>query len=768
MKTYTVAVRALCEFAAKQGDLDMRFTPSPTSQQGIVGHQTVAASRSPSYRSEVSLSGTYRHLVVRGRADGFDPERRLLEEVKTFKGDLDLMPANHRHLHWAQAMVYGALLCRQIDLAELTVSLVYFDIGSKREAPPLLQQCSAVELQAFFEALCERFIAWADAELAHRERRDAALTSLRFPHEEFRVGQRDLAKAVFNAARLGRCLLAQAPTGIGKTIATLFPLLKACPVQELDKIFFLTAKGSGRSLALSALETLQRGRPDMPLRVIELVARDKSCEHPDKVCHGESCPLAKGFYDRLPAARTAAVRAAALNRESLREIALDHGVCPYYLGQELARWCDVIVGDYNHFFDSAALLHGLTLAHTWRIGVLVDEAHNLVDRARAMYSASLQAGTLRSVRAAAPVALKKPLDRLRRSWTRLIKGTTHAYTVLYEPPRALASALQDLTESISEHMTHSPTEVDSALLQFYFDALQFTRLLDTFGAHSIFDVTLALGTASSPRQADSTLCVRNVLPAQFLRPRFATARTTVLFSATLTPWNFYADALGLPEDTAWLDVAAPFKAEQLAVHIARHVSTRYRHRSSSVEPIARLIAAQYDATPGNYIAFFSSFDYLEQALDEFGMRHPRIPTWRQGRRMDEAEREAFLARFAVDGCGVGFAVLGGAFAEGIDLAGTRLIGAFIATLGLPQFNPVNEELRRRLDGEYGAGYEYTYLFPGIRKVVQAAGRVIRTTADCGVVHLIDDRFARPEVLRLLPSWWHVGTEQTCRGQPRQQ
>ena len=323
-----------------------------------------------------------------------DPERQLLEEVKTFKGDLDLMPANHRHLHWAQAKVYGALLCRQFDLAELTVSLVYFDIGRQQEAPPLSQQCTATELQAFFEALCERFVAWADDELAHRERRNAALTSLRFPHHEFRAGQRDLAKAVFNAARLGRCLLAQAPTGIGKTIATLFPMLKACPVQELDKVFFLTAKGSGRSLALNALETIRHSHPGMPLRVIELVAREKSCEHPDKVCHGESCPLARGFYDRLPAARTAAVSAGVLTRESLREIALAHAVCPYYLGQEVARWCDVIVGDYNHFFDSAAMLHGLTLANAWRVGVLVDEAHNLVDRARAMYSASLQSATV--------------------------------------------------------------------------------------------------------------------------------------------------------------------------------------------------------------------------------------------------------------------------------------------------------------------------------------------------------------------------------------
>ncbi|WP_082549307.1 ATP-dependent DNA helicase [Rhizobacter sp. Root404] len=756
MKTYTVAVRTLCEFAAKQGDLDLRFTPSPTSQQGVAGHQTVAASRSASYRSEVTVRGEYRHLVVRGRADGYDPDRQLLEEVKTFRGDLDLMPANHRHLHWAQAKVYGALVCRQLDLPSLTVALVYFDVGRQQEALPLTQRCTASELQAFFEALCERFIAWADCELAHREGRDAALTILQFPHAEFRAGQRDLSKAVFNAARLGRCLLAQAPTGIGKTIATLFPMLKACPPQELDKIFFLTAKGSGRSLALNALETIRRSQPGMPLRVIELVAREKACEHPDKVCHGESCPLARGFYDRLPTARTAAVSAGTLTRESIREIALANQVCPYYLGQEVARWCDVIVGDYNHFYDSTALLHGLTLANAWRVGVLVDEAHNLVDRARAMYSASLHSAQLRSVRAAAPAALKGPLDRLQRCWNRSVKGATGAYTVLDEPPRAFASALQDATGAISEHLAENPAGVDGALLQFYFDALEFTRRLDTFGAHSLFDVTLDPGTASGLLRSGSTLCVRNVLPSPFLKARFAAVRATVLFSATLTPWNFYADTLGLPDDTAWQDVAAPFQAEQLSVHIVRDVSTRYRDRRSSLAPIARLIAAQFDSAPGNYIAFFSSFDYLEQAVAEFRQRHPDIPTWQQGRRMRNAEQEAFLARFDVDGRGVGFAVLGGSFAEGIDLVGTRLIGAFIATLGLPQSNPMNDELRRRLDTEFGAGYDYAYLFPGIRKVVQAAGRVIRTLSDSGTLHLIDDRFARPEVLRLLPVWWGIG------------
>ena len=756
MKTYTVAVRALCEFAAKQGDLDLRFTPSPTSQQGIAGHQTVAASRSATYRSEVSLSAEHKHLVVRGRADGFDPERQLLEEVKTFKGDLDLMPANHRHLHWAQAKVYGAMVCRQFGLPALTVSLVYFDIDKQAQAPPLHQQCTATELQAFFEALCERFLLWAELELVHRSQRDAALTRLRFPHAEFRAGQRDLAKAVFNAARLGRSLLAQAPTGLGKTVATLFPMLKACPGQELDKVFFLTAKGSGRALAFGALDTIRQTAPELPLRVMELVAREKSCEHPDKVCHGESCPLAKGFYDRLPQARSAAMSEGALTRGSLRDVALAHSVCPYYLGQEVARWCDVIVGDYNHFFDSSALLHGLTLANAWRVGVLVDEAHNLVDRARAMYSASLDAAQLRAVRTSAPPALKKPLDRLHRRWTQMVQHATEQYTVLDEPPRTLTAALQDATSAVTEHLAVNPAEVDSGLLQFYFDTLQFTRLLDGFGTHSLFDITRAKeGTTSARRAAGSTLCIRNVVPASFLKPRFAAARSTVMFSATLTPWNFYADMLGLPDDTAWLDVPAPFRAEQLSVRIASHVSTRYPHRTRSLAPIAHIIATQYAAAPGNYIAFLSSFDYLEQAAGEFSAMHPDVPTWHQVRRMGESERDAFLARFLVDGRGVGFAVLGGSFAEGIDLVGTRLIGAFIATLGLPQFNPVNEELKRRLAGKFGSGYDYTYLFPGIRKVVQAAGRVIRTASDSGTVHLIDDRFARPEVLRLLPNWWRV-------------
>lgn len=748
--SYTVAVRALCEFAAKQGDLDLRFTPAPTAQEGIAGHKTVASRRSGGYRSEVSLSGAYKHLVVRGRADGYDPDRQRVEEVKTHRGDVERIPDNHRALHWAQAKVYGWLLCEQFGLSHIEVSLVYFDVARQKESS-LVERHEAQALRQFFEGLCDTFMTWADAEIAHRAQRDLGLAALRFPHAEFRAGQRQLAESVFRAARLGRCLMAQAPTGIGKTIGTIFPLLKACPEQELDKVFFLSAKGPGRALALEAVQALGATDGALPVRVIEIVARDKSCEHPDKACHGESCPLARGFYDRLPAAREAAVQRGLLDRQALRDVAREHAVCPYYLSQEMARWADVVVADYNYYFDISALLHSLVQLNQWRVAVLVDEAHNLVERARSMYSAELAQADFKALRRAAPVDLKKPLDKLNRAWNAVVKELAEDYQVLDAPPDKFASALGEFNAAVTEHMALHPAAIDSALLDFYFDTLHFARLVETFGSHSMFDVTVH----RTHRRPTTTLCVRNIVPAEFLKPRFATARSTVLFSATLTPQHFYADTLGLPDDTAWLDVPAPFAPEQLAVRVVRKVSTRYRDRVASLAPIARLMATQYEAQPGNYLAFFSSFEYLRQVADVFAEQCPHIPMWEQGRQMDEHQREQFLSRFTDVSRGIGFAVLGGAFGEGIDLPGKRLIGAFIATLGLPQLNPINEEMRRRIDATFGAGYDYAYLFPGIRKVVQAAGRVIRTTSDRGSVHLIDDRFDRAEVRRLLPSWWKV-------------
>lgn len=821
---YLVAVRALCEFTARQGDLDLRFTPSPTAQEGIAGHTLVSSRREAPYESEVSLSGEYKSLVVRGRADGYDPVDNRLEEVKTFRGDLHGMPDNHRALHWAQVKIYGWLLCQKRGLEDINLSLVYFDIASLQETL-LTEHFDAASLKEYFERQCERFLVWAEREMAHRAARDSGLGTLAFPHAGFRPGQRELAEAVYRTASAGRCLLAQAPTGIGKTIGTVFPLLKAAPGQ-LDKLFFLAAKTPGRKLALDALAIIRQSgaadaaagtgpagmataarpvsadRPSgaLPLRVLELVAREKSCEHPDKACHGDSCPLAQGFYDRLPLARTAAMdgsdRGLLLDRAALRDIALAHHICPYYLSQDLVRWSDAVVGDYNYYFDTSALLHSLTAVNQWRVSVLVDEAHNMVERARKMYSATLEQTSLHALHGTAPKAVKRVLERLNIAWNELHQTQVEEYRLHDEMPASFLKALQNAIAQITDFLLANPTRTDAALQDFYFEALHFSRMAESFGPHSLFDITFTdTAHALQGGLEASVLCIRNVVPAPFLAPRFAAARSVTLFSATLSPADFYRETLGLPHKTAWIDVQSPFLAGQLEVHAVRNISTRWKHRDDSLQPIAQLMAQQYEKRPGNYLAFVSSYDYLQKLAALFRRSFPHIAVWEQTRNMDEAGRGIFLARFQPDSQGVGFAVLGGPFAEGIDLPGKRLIGAFIATLGMPQFNAVNEAIRERMesyfvppgepvDTDRAAGhreanddgtreeedpherhareerqeraYNYTYLYPGLQKVVQAAGRVIRTPSDDGVVYLMDDRFTRPDVMALLPGWWTVG------------
>lgn len=785
--SYRIAVRALCEFAAKAGDLDLRFTPSPSAQEGIAGHQIVAERRGEGYEREVTLSGSYHHLAVRGRADGYDPVANRLEEVKTHRGDLARQPANQRALHWAQAKVYGHLLCADRGLDQLTVTLTYFDIVSQRETP-LSETCSAGELREVFETHCQAFLAWAQQELAHRRRRNDALAAMTFPFEDFRQGQRPLAESVYKAIHTRRWLMLQAPTGIGKTLGTLFPMLKAMPGEPLDKLLFLTARNTGQRLALDALAHLGAkkvaGRsaasksvtgknltgktvtgnkvaadgetPSLPVRVLTLTSRDKSCEHPDKACHGESCPLAAGFYDRLPAARQAAVERGWLDRAALRETALAHGICPYYLGQEMARWADVVIGDVNYWFDMHAMLYALAQQQQWQVGVLVDEAHNLVERGRGMYSATLDHAAFRRLKSTLPAPLKRPISRVASAWQALAEETGLSektdYRVLETLPGKLIGALQQAVSQIVEYQSEQPIALDSELQRFAFDAQHFCRVADVFGDHSICDVSRQ-PPRGRQRNAGAQLTLRNIVPAPFLAPRFAAAQGGTLFSATLAPEAYYRDLLGVPGEAPWMSLESPFHDSQLTVRVAGQLSTRYRDREASLTPLADRIAAQFETRRGNYLAFFSSFAYLEKVAARLAERHPDVPIWQQATRMNDDAREAFLARFKAGGEGVGFAVLGGIFGEGIDLPGERLIGAFVATLGLPQVNPVNEQMRVRLQALYGQGYDYTYFFPGMQKVVQAAGRVIRSGTDEGVIHLLDDRFGRREAQALLPDWW---------------
>ncbi len=760
-----VSVRSLCEFAARTGSLEFRYTPAPTPEEGIMGHITVQQRRPDPYVAEYRLTGECCGVEVSGRVDGYAPnisegkDHSYLEEIKTHRGNIQRIGPGRRAMHWAQLKVYGALLCRRDDREHIQLRLTYFEVRSEEEIQDD-QEWSAGDLNAFLIDLCERYRQWAELEQAHRAFRDNALENLAFPYPEFRTGQRDLSESVYKAARMELTLLLQAPTGIGKTVGVLFPALKAMPTTKLDRIFFLTHRNPGRALGLEGIKTILAGQADkLSFRSLELASKEASCDHPDRACHGDSCPLANGFFDRLPAARQQATEEAFLDHEALRRIANEHGICRYFLGQEMARWSDVVVADVNHYFDQFALLYGLSQQNEWRVMPVIDEAHNLISRARGMYSIKLDEAEMLYTIKKVPQPLLKPLSKLESAWAELIQPylsngeaqEQHQY-YLDKVPEDLNAALYGLIAAITDYLSDHTVSAD--VQHVLFTALGFLRLADSFDDHSLCTLRFeTIHNSSRLKPGSASLSIDNLIPADHLKKRFADAASTALFSATLAPAHYQRDLLGLPNDCVFEDIDSPFHHAQIDLRFVTGINTRQQRRQQSLAPIAQRIARQAQTTPGNYLVYVSSFEYLNALYEQLGSDHPELRLLRQRPKMPPTERQSFIAAVSDERPSIGFAVLGGVFGEGIDLPGDKLIGVFVATLGLPPHDDLHEVLRERLEARYGNGYEYTYLYPGLQKVVQAAGRLIRTPQDSGVIELIDDRFGQTKVQKLLPKWW---------------
>ncbi|QEY12333.1 ATP-dependent DNA helicase [Cellvibrio sp. KY-YJ-3] len=756
-KPKAVAIRTLVEFAAKRGSLDRRFTPAPSGQEGIEGHQKVTARRANDYQTEVGLSITYGDITFRGRADGYDPTRHCIEEIKTFYGDVERIPENHRELHWAQAKCYGWLYCAQHECDEINLSLIYFELADELEYP-LEQTWSAEELKDYFEQLAQQYCAWHQQLSARQQQLHQWLEQLQFPYGTMHAAQRVMAEAVYKAAATGRVVMAEAPTGTGKTLAALFPTLKAMPRTPVDKIFYLTAKTTGKQLALENIELIASDKTNpAPLRSLELTAQEKACLEPDKKCRGDSCQYALDFYTKLSSARQAAFAIPILDKHALNQLAQEFTICPFYLGMEMARWVDVVVADVNYYFDGTPLLLGLTLEFDWKPCLLVDESHNLIERGRGMYTAELNRADLRNAKKSAPAPIKKALEKINKAWLVLIKSlpaTTNTYIRLDLLPEKLGLALEEFTTRYIEFLQQNPDHpIQEGITQeLFFAALNYLRTIDIFDEDFCIDLQ-AVGSK------DEILTLRNLIPAKQLAARLNTAHCACFFSATLHPARYYQALLGLPEDSVHIKVPSPFNSQQLAVNIATKLSTRYKDRVAAINPLCDIVIQQLQNVPGNALVFFSSYEFLQQAETQLRkhLTTTNIQLVVQSRRMSEQDRETFIAQFNQQDNLLGLAVLGGAFSEGVDLAGNALKGAFIATLGLPQVNPINEYLRQVMNDKFGQGYDFTYTYPGIQKVIQAAGRVIRTTSDEGYVWLLDQRFEQPQIKNLLPEWWLYST-----------
>ena len=637
----------------------------------------------------------------------------------------------------------------------MRVRLVYYQVDEDLEFT-FNHNYSADALDAIVTDLLTQYAPWAKRSAEWQRMSRASRQALPFPFASYRPGQRAMMNAVYKTCTEGGQLLCQAPTGIGKTMSVLFPALKA--VGEGGPIFYLTARGTTRAAAENALTLLRAADPDLKLRSVTLTAKDKICLQEHRECTPEACPYANGYYDRVKAALWDGLDTHALTADALQALAHKHKVCPFELGLDLSLWCDVVVGDYNYLFDPVVhLMRFFETAGDYLF--LIDEAHNLPGRARDMHSASL----CKSVFYDAKKRLGKGKSSLKNALTKVnnifiewrhrceeVLGDSRFGRTYFEKSRAedfdraLTKLCEPLEIWLDEH--RDPGETHDALLQLYFDIRAWLRVADTFDNHFVLQIS-AVG--SEVRAA--MLCLD---PSDFLAADFAKSRAAVLFSATLAPAGYYKDLCGLPDARA-VALRSPFDPANMGLWCARQVSTRYKDREDSIAKVSDLLAVMAAAQPGHYLAFFPSYSYLQQVWEDFTARYPDQPTLCQESAMDEGQRTEFLAQFlARDGKPLlGFAVLGGVFGEGVDLTGESLIGVAVVSPGLPQIGPRQEQLRDYFEETRGAGFDYAYRYPGMNKVLQAAGRVIRTPQDRGVVLLIDDRFLAPDTRRLMPPHW---------------
>jgi DNA excision repair protein ERCC-2 len=728
-------------------------------------------------------------LRIQGRIDGVivTGPAVLLEEIKTVQGHWN---GEADPLHLAQAKIYGHMYAQEHGLEQIELRLTYLNLDTGKLAE-LQSRFSRAELATFFEATAADYLEWMREQLQWRRERDQSIRSLDFPFRRHRSGQRELADAVRHAITREERLFLEAPTGIGKTISVLYPAIQAMAEGQLERLFYLTARTTARTVAEKAFHDLRQG--GLRLRTLTLTAREKICVLQGLPCDPVTCPLARGYYDRWKSAMREALVHEEITRAVIESIAQRHLVCPFQLSLDLCSWVDAVVCDYNYAFDPHAYLRAHFAEPRAEYLFLIDEAHNLVDRAREMFSADLGTSeidrVLRPLKRAAP-GCARALSKL-SSAIRALGGAGEAAQIstsgerVFEPdlffdavskvdcyqavgaasasppfqPEAggvhvecdLSAELVRLVELALQEaelwlVRNEPAEFRSELLELYFRLHSFRRVAARFDKR--YRAIVQLGPGTRVR----LFCVD---PSHLLRLALERAKSAVFFSATLSPLEYYRELLGGNPDDPILQLASPFPPENLAVLVQDRIRTQFKHRAETLREVVDAIAALVQARQGNYLAYLPSFEYLNRLRELFERIYPGIRVLGQRPGLTDAERDQFLSTFAAETTEtqLGFAVMGGVFGEGIDLVGDRLIGAVIVGVGLPQLCLERDLIRAYFEEKIGRGFDYAYTFPGMNRVLQAIGRVIRSETDRGAVLLIDTRFGERRYGALFPQWW---------------
>lgn len=761
---FRITVREMVEYVHRAGNLagESGFRPANRAVEGTRAHRRLQAARGETYQAEVPVSRTFeRHgirLILTGRVDGILAESTppVVEEIKSVDAR---WPGKPDAVHVAQLRTYAALLAEDNGWKTIEHRLTYVDLETELETT--IQDTETHEsLAGFLDETLHEWFAWLVPRAAWLKARNESLTDLPFPFDKYRAGQRDLAKAVYRAIRDKNDLFVEAPTGLGKTLATLYPAVKTLPLLADGQIFYVTAKTSGRLSAEQALEKMRRS--GARLKSVMLTAKRKICFTEDPAgCDPRTCPFAIGYYDRIKPAVRDLLEADHLDRARIDATARAHQVCPFELSLDASLWTDVVVGDFNHVFDPTSRLQRHFGEGPVRHVVLVDEAHNLVDRSREMYSATLAAPQLTvgpgggrvkggtSVRRAlteAASALTAWLGGLSSTDSLLAARSHHDGAIALEtPPRELVGELKKLSRKMEAFLAaQRPGQVLSGWLLPWFELTAFLRAVDAFDDTCRF-------LADPQKQSVTVFCAD---PSARLAFTLKGLRSTVFFSATLTPMDYFLSLLGGGDDTPAVSFDSPFLADQMRLRVLPHDVT-FKGRAESLAPVAEAVSRHILAHPGNHLVFCPSFQYLTELENSLTPLLPGISLHAQSSSMDDARRSEFLDRFLPGAQTVGLAVLGGIFAEGVDLPGDRLIGVTVVGVGLPRLSLERDILQAHFEKTRGQGFDFAYRFPGMQRVLQAVGRLIRSEEDTGAALLIDYRFRESRYRTLFPKWWQV-------------
>lgn len=755
VKTVHISAKEIAELLYGSGNITSDRLMMVRAEEGIQIHQFWQSQYTENDQKEVVVAAEYRAddflIDISGRIDGITIREGfvVLEEIKSTRMDLELIDETTTPAHLAQAKLYAYMYCFANNLNKIIVRLTYITVQD-HEVKMIDKSLTFKTLERYFIKTMTEYLDWIKVIDLHEEARMKSIAGLNFPFAEYRSNQRELMGHVYRSIMDKDILYAIAPTGIGKTIAVLFSSLKTINVPR-QKIFYLTAKNDGKRVAIDTIDLLEKS--GLVAKTCEITAKDSMCLLKERDCDPEVCKYAKGYYNRIYKAIDDVFRnESLLTKEKIISYGKHHRVCPFELSLDISNYCDIIIADYNYAFDPRAHLIRYFEDTTYEPILLVDEAHNLVSRSREMYSATLTNETFQTLLALTKGMKPSPKAEINRILDYFGEADLELLEVdfirKYEVNAMLILQLKKLIRKFDQAFSDEKKFPNKNLVTpLYFELYQFVKINEYYNEQFVFLL--------EKDGAKTSVSIKCLNAAEFILDTAKNrSRSAIFFSATLDPIHYYKTLLtqGKGKDVKMM---SSFPQENLFLVAIDDVSTRYNDRDNSIDRIVDTLEILCSGKKGNYIAFFPSYVYMNRVLDNLDLDPSEFDLIIQKREMSLRDRHETIDLFktASDKTQVGFFVMGGVFGESIDLIGDQLSGVLIVGVGLPMIAPFNNVLKSHFDEEFSSGFDFAYTYPGINKVIQAVGRVIRSETDRGIAILLDDRFTTRRYLSLYPKEW---------------